>query len=281
MKAQATAAETGQEHDVNGSSDHEKEDAVQEQVVDQPETASVTRHPRADRNQHLRIVEAILFAAAAPVDPKQIATSLPEGADIPGLLADLQANYANRGVNLVEVAGKWLFRTSEDLAYLLRREKVEERRLSKAALETLAIIGYHQPVTRAEIEDIRGVAISKGTLDQLLEIGWVRMRGRRKTPGRPITYGTTEAFLSHFGLSEVGDLPGLQELKAAGLLDASLPPGFDVPMPRSSDDLLPDEDPLDGTETDQLPLEMDLDVDVEGGSPADTDVLPSTEKGTA
>lgn len=224
---------------------------------DQP-SATVTRHPRADRNQHLRIVEAILFATAEPVDVAHLKAYLPEGTDIPGLLADLQANYANRGVNLVEVAGKWLFRTSDDLSYLLRREKVEERKLSKAAMETLAIIAYHQPVTRAEIEDIRGVAISKGTLDQLLEIGWVRMRGRRKTPGRPVTYGTTDQFLSHFGLNEVGDLPGLQELKGAGLLDANLPPGFDIPMPRAGDDLLPDEDPLDGTETDQLPLEMHL-----------------------
>ena len=221
-------------------------------------SATVTRHPRADRNQHLRIVEAILFATAEPVDMAHLKGFLPEGTDVAGLLADLQANYANRGVNLVEVAGKWLFRTSDDLSYLLRREKVEERKLSKAAMETLAIIAYHQPVTRAEIEDIRGVAISKGTLDQLLEIGWVRMRGRRKTPGRPVTYGTTEQFLSHFGLNEVGDLPGLQELKGAGLLDANLPPGFDIPMPRASDDLLPDEDPLDGTETEQLPLEMHL-----------------------
>ena len=221
-------------------------------------SATVMRHPRADRNQHLRIVEAIVFASAEPVDVAHLKGFLPEGTDIAGLLADLQANYTNRGVNLVEVAGKWLFRTSDDLSYLLRREKLEERKLSKAAMETLAIIAYHQPVTRAEIEDIRGVAISKGTLDQLLEIGWVRMRGRRKTPGRPVTYGTTDGFLSHFGLNEVGDLPGLQELKGAGLLDANLPPGFDIPMPRSSDDLLPDEDPLDGTETEQLPLEMHL-----------------------
>ena len=233
------------------------EDMPEGETEDQP-SATVTRHPRADRNQHLRIVEAILFATAEPVDVAHLKAFLPEGTDIAGLLTDLQANYANRGVNLVEVAGKWLFRTSDDLSYLLRREKVEARKLSKAAMETLAIIAYHQAVTRAEIEDIRGVAISKGTLDQLLEIGWVRMRGRRKTPGRPVTYGTTDAFLSHFGLNEVGDLPGLQELKGAGLLDANLPPGFDIPMPRSSDDLLPDEDPLDGTETDQLPLEMHL-----------------------
>ena len=129
-------------------------------------------------------------------------------------------------------------------------------RLSAAALETLAIVAYHQPVTRAEIEDVRGVAISKGTLDNLLEIGWVKMRGRRKTPGRPVTYGTTEAFLGHFGLNELTDLPGLQELKAAGLLDSNLPPGFDVPMPKLNDELTAEEEPLDGTE--QMPLEMHL-----------------------
>jgi segregation and condensation protein B len=240
-------------------------EVVAEAALESP-VASITRHPRADRNQHLRIVEAILFATAQPVDTGYLAGFLPEGTDVAGLLADLQANYANRGVNLVEVAGKWLFRTADDLSYLLRREKVEERKLSKAALETLAIIAYHQPVTRAEIEDIRGVAISKGTLDQLLEIGWVRMRGRRKTPGRPVTYGTTEAFLSHFGLNEVGDLPGLQELKGAGLLDANLPPGFDIPMPKASDSLLPDEEPLDGTE-EQLPLEMELPEPAEHNPP--------------
>ena len=231
--------------------------------------ATVTRHPRADRNQHLRIIEAVLFATAEPVEAAHIGSFLPEGTDIAGLLADLQANYANRGVNLVEVAGRWLFRTADDLGYILRRETVEQRKLSKAAMETLAIIAYHQPVTRAEIEDIRGVAISKGTLDQLLEIGWVRMRGRRKTPGRPVTYGTTDAVLSHFGLNEVGDLPGLQELKGAGLLDANLPPGFDIPMPRSGEELAPDEEPLDGTE-EQIPLEMHLPEQAETPEPRDS-----------
>ena len=243
--------------------DDESEEAPEAEISETP-MATVTRHPRADRNQHLRIVEAVLFATAEPVEAAHIATFLPEGTDVAALLADLQANYANRGVNLVEVAGKWLFRTADDLGYILRRETLEQRKLSKAAMETLAIIAYHQPVTRAEIEDIRGVAISKGTLDQLLEIGWVRMRGRRKTPGRPVTYGTTDAFLSHFGLNEVSDLPGLQELKGAGLLDANLPPGFDIPMPRSGEELAPDEEPLDGTE-EQIPLEMHLPEQAEGG----------------
>jgi segregation and condensation protein B len=238
------------------------------EIEDGAPAAVVTRHPLADRNQHLRIIEAVLFASAEPVDVARIAGFLPEGTDVAKLLADLQANFANRGVNLVEVAGKWLFRTADDLGYILRRETVEQRKLSKAALETLAIIAYHQPVTRAEIEDIRGVAISKGTLDALLEIGWVRMRGRRKTPGRPVTYGTTEAFLSHFGLAEVGDLPGLQELKGAGLLDANLPPGFDIPMPRSGEELAPDEEPLDGSEFEQPPLEMHLPEGPEEAAPA-------------
>jgi segregation and condensation protein B len=225
-----------------------------------PESESsgvVTLHPRADRSEHLRIVEAILFAATEPVDEYKLQDFLPEGADIAALLTDLAANYENRGVNLVKVAGKWMLKTAADLHFVLRRESVEQKKLSKAALETLAIISYHQPVTRAEIEDIRGVAISKGTLDHLLEIGWIRMRGRRKTPGRPVTYGTTAAFLEHFGLNEVSDLPGLAELKAAGLLDGNVPPGFDVPVPRLTDDLTADEEPLDGTEVD-VPLEMHM-----------------------
>ena len=235
---------------------------------DPQQSAVVTMHPRADRNQHLRIVEAVLFATSEPVDIAHLKSFLPEGAEVARLLSDLQANYANRGINLVEVAGKWLFRTADDLGYILRRETLEQRKLSKAGMETLAIIAYHQPVTRAEIEEIRGVAISKGTLDILLEIGWVRMRGRRKTPGRPVTYGTTEAFLSHFGLNEVGDLPGLQELKGAGLLEANLPPGFDIPVPRSGEELNHDEDPLDGNEAEQ-PLEMHLPEQSETPLPED------------
>ncbi len=238
--------------------ENEIEDEAEITADAEQDSAIVTMHPRADRNQHLRIVEAVLFAAAEPVDAARLASFLPEGTDIAPLLVDLQANFANRGVNLVEVAGKWTFRTAEDLSFLLRREQLEQRRLSKAAMETLAIIAYHQPVTRAEIEDIRGVTISRGTLDTLMEVGWARMRGRRRTPGRPVTYGTTEAFLSHFGLAEVSDLPGLQEMKGAGLLEANLPPGFDMPIPRGSDELTAEEDPLDGSELEQPPLEMHL-----------------------
>ncbi len=220
------------------------------------EETVVTLHPQADRSQNLRIIEAMLFASAEPIGTEKFEEFLTKGTDVLGLLADLQSNYENRGVNLVQVAGKWALRTAQDMSAILRRETTEQKKLTKAALETLAIVAYHQPVTRAEIEDIRGVAISKGTLDNLLEIGWVRMRGRRKTPGRPVTYGSTPAFLSHFGLNELTDLPGLHELKAAGLLDGNIPPGFDVPMPRVTDELTADEDPLDGTE--QLPLEMHL-----------------------
>ena len=228
------------------------------QTPDESELLSdnVTLHPASERGPLLRIVEALLFAASEPVSEAALAKCLPAGADVPSLIAELQQTYSVRGVNLVQVSGKWAMRTAEDLGYLLRRDAFEQKKLSKAALETLAIVAYHQPVTRAEIEDIRGVAISKGTLDALLEMGWVRLRGRRKTPGRPVTYGTTEAFLAHFGLNETSDLPGMQELKGAGLLDANLPPDFTVPSPSNEAGLLPDEDPLeDGDE--QLALEMD------------------------
>ncbi|MEP6826804.1 MAG: SMC-Scp complex subunit ScpB [Aestuariivirga sp.] len=231
----------------------DNENEIQE--LDQTD-AVVATHPAMDRAQSLRIIEAMLFAAKEPLPLEAIAEFLPTGADVRLLLEDLIANYENRGVHIVQVAGKYTLRTAADLGDILRRDKTEQKRLTKAALETLAIVAYHQPVTRAEIEDVRGVAISKGTLDNLLEIGWVKMRGRRKTPGRPVTYGTTEAFLSHFSLNELTDLPGLQELKAAGLLDANMPPGFDVPLPRLNDELTEDEEPLDGTE--QMPLEMNL-----------------------
>ena len=202
--------------------------------------------------EHLRMVEALLFAASEPLDQKALSTSLPEGADVPGLLKSLQEVYEKRGVNLCCVAGQYQFRTASDLAFLLRKEQPEQKRLSKAAIETLAIIAYHQPVTRAEMEDIRGVAMSKGTIDILMEIGWIKIRGRKRTPGRPVTYGTAEAFLVQFGLESVAHLPGLDELKAAGFLEAMPPSGFDVPNP--SEELGADEDPYDPNE----PAEPDL-----------------------
>ncbi|MFC3051306.1 SMC-Scp complex subunit ScpB [Kordiimonas pumila] len=172
------------------------------------------------QHQDCRMVEAILFASESPLSVEEMTERLPEGVDVVAHLATLQEIYALRGVNLVLVAGKYMFRTAEDLSFLLRREIDEPRKLSRAAVETLAIIAYHQPVTRAEIEDIRGVTISKGTLDVLMEAEWVRIMGRRKTPGRPATYGTTQEFLVHFGIETIKDLPGLHELKAAGLLDS-------------------------------------------------------------
>ena len=201
--------------------------------------------PRLDA-EHLRMVEAILFAASEPLEEAALGHLLPQGTDVSALLAELQEIYRNRGVNLVRVAEKWQFRTAPDLSFLLRREKPEQKRLSRAAIETLAIIAYHQPVTRAQIEDIRGVALSKGTIDALMEVGWVKIRGRKRTVGRPVTYGTTEAFLVHFGLESVGDLPGADELKAAGFLDALPAGGLDVPAP--SEDLAADEDPFDQTD---------------------------------
>jgi segregation and condensation protein B len=176
-----------------------------------------------ERAEELRILEALLFAAEEPLDEKALAGRLPAGVDVHALLLQLQNEYATRGVNLVRVGGKWSLRTASDLAWLLTREMVVTKKLSRAAIETLAIVAYHQPVTRAEIEEIRGVTTSKGTLDVLLETGWIRLRGRRKAPGRPVTYGTTEAFMSHFGLDALADLPGIDELKGAGLIDKSLP----------------------------------------------------------
>ena len=200
---------------------------------------------RQERVEELRILEALLFAAEAPLDEKALAARLPQGADVRGLLDQLQEDYATRGVNLVRVAGKWTMRTASDLAWLLTHESVVTKKLSRAAIETLAIVAYHQPVTRAEIEDIRGVTTSKGTLDVLLETGWIRLRGRRKAPGRPVTYGTNEAFLSHFGLEALNDLPGLDELKGAGLVDKTLPPGFTIPVPSDDPALRDDEEPLE------------------------------------
>lgn len=178
-----------------------------------------------------RMVEALLFAAAEPLSREDLLERLPARVDLAAALVELTALYAGRGVELSCVAGRWRFATAADLAHLLVDTREEVRRLSKAAYETLAIIAYHQPATRAEIEDVRGVALSRGTLDTLLEAGWVRMRGRRRTPGRPVTYATTDAFLVHFGLASLADLPGAADMRAAGLLSLDLPPGFAVPDP--------------------------------------------------
>jgi segregation and condensation protein B len=251
--------------------------------------ANVARLPSADRWEKLRILEAVLFAAAEPLDEAKLVEFFTAKDDIAALLEELQNLYAGRGVNLSRVAGKWAFRTAPDLSFILERYSVEPKKLSKAALETLAIIAYHQPVTRAEIEEIRGVSTSKGTLDVLMEMGWVRMRGRRRAPGRPVTYGTTDTFLEHFGLDGVKDLPGLAELKGAGLLDSNLPPGFSIPEPHDSPILTDDEDPLDEGEepldagADEPPLaetdEAGAQIAAESAEDSEADEEPALRRG--
>ena len=215
--------------------------------------------------QALRILEALLFASADPVSVRALAERLPEGTDAEALLARLRDVYAGRGVNLVNAGGGWAMRTAPDLGALLTLEKEVTRKPSRAAIETLAIIGYHQPVTRAEIEDIRGVGLSKGTMDVLFEAGWIRPRGRRRTPGRPVTWGTTEAFLDHFGFESLDDLPGLDDLKSAGLLDKrpaiSAYGNFTGAAPGEDGDLLPEPPGDDGGEAAE-PLDPD-----DGGPP--------------
>lgn len=201
-----------------------------------------------------RMAEALIFASAQPVPESFLADRLPRGTNVQALLARLAENYAGRGVNLVRTADSWAFRTAPDLSFVIRKDENEVRKLSRAALEVLAIIAYHQPVTRAEIEDIRGVQTSKGTLDVLMEAGWVRFRGRRRSPGRPVTLGTTTDFLDHFGIEELRDLPGLEELKGAGLLSGRIPPGFHIPMPGADTDLSDDEDPITQLDLEELGL---------------------------
>jgi segregation and condensation protein B len=192
--------------------------------------------------EQVRLIEALLFASPEPVSEAELAMRLDDDADVPALLRDLAEDYAARGVNLVGLAGGWTFRTAPDLAGSLRSERQVERRLSRAAVETLAVIAYHQPVTRAEIEAIRGVTLGRGTLDRLLEAGWVQPRGRRETPGRPLNWVTTAHFLAHFGLDSLGELPGIDELRASGLLDIG-PAVFGDSLPAADDE--PDEGEVD------------------------------------
>ncbi len=208
-----------------------------------------TKGDGEEMDAELRLLEALLFAAAEPIDVETLRERMPEDADVGVLIARLARDYAGRGINLTNVAGRWRFQTAPDLEHHLVDIKETPRKLSRAALETLSIIAYHQPVTRAEIEDVRGVAVSKGTLDVLMELGWIRLRGRRRTPGRPVTYGTTEDFLAHFNLEQITDLPGRDELKAAGLLDSRLPKDFEVPTPMISmavDEVPYEDEPEDG-----------------------------------
>jgi segregation and condensation protein B len=202
--------------------------------LDLVERADLASDPAPDID---RRVEALLFASDAPVTAAALVVRLPEGADVGGALARLKRRYVGRGVVLVEVAGGWRFQTAPDLAYLMEERREEPKKLSRAALETLAIIAYHQPCTRSDIEEVRGVAVGRGTLDLLMEIGWVRAGARRQTPGKPLTYKTTNDFLSHFNMARLDDLPGKADLQAQGLLDARLPPDFEVPRPMASVDM--------------------------------------------
>ena len=198
------------------------------------QTDNIMNFP-SEHMDNLRVLEALLFAASEPLDEESMKARLPKGSNLNKLLSLLKAQYENRGVNLVKTGNKWSFKTAQDLSSMMKKEKIVQRKLSKAATETLSIIAYHQPVTRAEVEDIRGVHFSPGTLDVLMELNWVRPIGRKKVPGRPIIYGTTERFLEYFQLEQVSDLPGLEELKAAGLLESRLPPNLDIKEPQEVD----------------------------------------------
>jgi len=209
-------------------------------------------------DQNIRLLEAILFASTDPVKEKSLARRLPEGVEVKPLLEQLKSDYQERGVNLVNVGGSWAFRTPADLTNMLNREIEVARKLGRATIETLAIIAYHQPITRGEIEEIRGVSLSKGTFDALFDQGWIHPRGRRQTPGRPTTWGTTDGFLDHFGLTSVKDLPGIEELKSAGLLDKR--PAIDAyaisgQVASSAADVAH----IDGAEEPELALAADLD----------------------
>ncbi len=229
-------------------------EALQEERLDLGDDEEFT--PERDRAEReaLRIAEALVFASAEPVSEKFLADRLPRGTNVTALMQTLKVEYAGRGVNLVQIGDHWAFRTAADISFVIRKEESEAKKLSRAALEVLAIIAYHQPVTRAEIEEIRGVQTSKGTLDVLMEAGWVRFRGRRRSPGRPVTLGTTRDFLDHFGLEELRDLPGLEELKGAGLLSGRIPANFNIAIPAVGDDLTEDEDPITQLDLEELGL---------------------------
>lgn len=237
----------------------------------------------------VRRAEAVLFAAGEPMSATQIAEILPHGVEAADVLMTLRALYVNRGVNLVEVAGKWRFQTAQDLSYLFVEERQVQKKLSQAALETLAIIAYGQPVTRAEIEAVRGVAVSKAVLDTLMETGWTKIKGRRKTPGQPLTYGTTDAFLEHFGLESLSTLPGKADLEAEGLLSDVIPDGFQMPDEEalSEEELLVDAggdtEEIESFVTDFMddaPDEDDMDADAEvEAEPAPEDNVEAAEAG--
>lgn len=206
-------------------------------------------------NHHIRLLEALLFASSEPMSTSALHERMPKGADVGGLLMELQKHYADRGVHLTETQGQWAFRTAQDLADDLNVEKQISKKLSRAAMETLAIIAYHQPVTRAEIENVRGVATHKGTLDTLLEMGWIKPGRRRETLGRPLTWVSTAGFLDHFSLESIIDLPGMDEMKASGLLDRR--PAIDTVH---QDDLFTGQSAQEGVESDEYVDDEDIDI---------------------
>lgn len=264
-------------HDIETEEGAETSDveATAEAVVDMDDDAEEVvgdDEPTIDPetwNKYLKVTEALLFASAEPLTERVLANRLPEDADIKGLLKALRLIYADRGVNLVRAGVSWAFRTSPELADYLNKEVEVARKLSRAAIETLAILAYHQPVTRAEIEEIRGVSISKGTLDVLMEEEWIKPRGRRQTPGRPLQWGTTDSFLDHFGLETIRELPGVDELKAAGLLDAS--PAINAYRATADMFGVNEEDDETGDEEDALPKDALSEVNEEPAEPLDPD----------
>ncbi len=222
---------------------------------------------------HLHLLEALIFASTDPVPETVMAERLPDGAHIEGLIAQLRDDYAGRGVNLIKIGRGWAFRTAEDLGAQLMVERTVARRLSRAAVETLAVIAYHQPVTRTEIEGIRGVGLSKGTMDVLLEAGWIRPRGRRRTPGRPVTWGTTDSFLGQFGLEALDDLPGVEDLKAAGLLDKR--PAVQTLGTRTAALPISSDGDGDGEDDDDIAAEAEM-LELNPLDPDDSDPLADT-----
>ena len=194
-------------------------------------------------SEQIRLVEALLFSSAEPLDKNFIANRLPEGVNVDALISEIDKIYKNRGIELKKVGNKWMFKTSPELSFLMQRETKAQKKLSKAGIETLSIIAYHQPVTRAEIEEVRGVSASPGTIDTLLELNWIKIKGRRKVPGNPITYGTTDEFLVHFDLESIKDLPDMAELKSTGLLDNNLPSEM-YPENNINNDIISNEDDI-------------------------------------
>ena len=255
--------EVAEAESITEAADVEGDDAVEATGDDEPTVDPETW------NKYLKIMEALLFASAEPLTERVLTNRLPEDADIKGLLKALRLIYADRGVNLVRSGASWAFRTSPELTDYLNKEVEVARKLSRAAIETLAIVGYHQPVTRAEIEEIRGVSISKGTLDVLMEEEWIKPRGRRQTPGRPLQWGTTDSFLDHFGLETIRELPGIDELKAAGLLDAS--PAINAYRSTANMFGVNKEDDETGDEEDALPKDALSEVNEEPAEPLDPD----------